>query len=317
MRRLILSIAFSLLTAVACLAQARTRFVFTAGSSDLTPATTLPEKQVMVSIGGHQVPVRSVMRIQDTPIQVVIMLDTSASMREGGKWDMSQAIVVELLRDLPKGSTAGLMSFSDNEVEIITSPASILNSLQRMASKQDKPHGQTRLWDSILVAASSFHHRPGDAIVVVTDGGDTGSRKEPADVQKVLFDNGVRLNAITLREYQPQRELRFPQTDWDLYVEQDLLELARSTGGMSLTEYGNVRNKPYLESLQQEIRKFVVQLTDFNLCDVDFAPQNDSRPKLRVQVVDEKGKPYKELIVRAPERLGKALPSGQATAAHP
>src|SRR4051812_459164 len=118
-----------------------------------------------------------------TPITIAILVDTSGSMRVGAKIDTAREVVRRLSADLLDGrDEVGLFTFDGelHEQQPFTQhPAAINTSFADLA-----PFGITSLYDAIAETARRLEQRPARrrAIVVLTDGIDTGSTISPSDV---------------------------------------------------------------------------------------------------------------------------------------
>jgi len=170
----------------------------------------------------------------DSPISLAILLDISGSMAVGGNIDRARdaiGMVSANLRD--KQDEAALFTFDSKLQEVV----GFTSDLQRVRvrSLEGKPWGITSLFDAIeetarLVGERANKHR---ALLVVTDGVDTGSKLTPAQVSGVAssIDVPVYLLAVVNPADHPEGEFQARPTDAKTSQQGELADLARWTGG--------------------------------------------------------------------------------------
>ena len=118
-----------------------------------------------------------------TPITIAILVDTSGSMSAGIKIDTAREFVRRMSATLVEGrDEVGLFTFDGGlhqQHPFTQHPASVNESFTDIA-----PFGITSLYDAIAETARRLEERPARrrAIVVLTDGVDTGSAIAPSDV---------------------------------------------------------------------------------------------------------------------------------------
>ncbi|MGH9347032.1 MAG: VWA domain-containing protein, partial [Vicinamibacterales bacterium] len=122
----------------------------------------------------------------DANVSLAVLLDISGSMSVGGNMDRArQAVNVALGHLQPKRDEASLFTF-DTELQEVRPFTADLASITSV-SLEGKPWGMTSLYDAIgtmarRVAERKNRHR---ALLVITDGVDTGSRMTPPQVSYV------------------------------------------------------------------------------------------------------------------------------------
>ena len=170
----------------------------------------------------------------DSPISLAILLDISGSMAVGGNMDRAReaiGMVAANLRD--KQDEAALFTFDSKLQEVV----GFTSDLQRVRARslEGKPWGITSLFDAIeetarLVGERANKHR---ALLVVTDGVDTGSKLTPAQVSGVaaLIDVPVYLLTVVNPADHPEGEFEVRPTDAKTSQQGELADLARWTGG--------------------------------------------------------------------------------------
>jgi VWFA-related protein len=170
----------------------------------------------------------------DSPISLAILLDISGSMAVGGNMDRAReaiGMVSANLRD--KQDEAALFTF-DSKLQEVVGFTSDLDRV-RVRSLEGKPWGITSLFDAIeetarLVGERANKHR---ALLVVTDGVDTGSKLTPAQVSGVAssIDVPVYLLAVVNPADHPDGDFHARPTDAKTSQQGELADLARWTGG--------------------------------------------------------------------------------------
>ena len=136
------------------------------------------------------------LRLSEPPASVVVIWDTSGSMR-GSEADLERA-VRDYIRLAPESQAIKLIRFS-NDVENVT-PGFASNKTQLLAAMggKFKPDGGTSLYDAISAGIDSLEDRQGNkGILVMTDGANNGRLWHDKLWQKIE-GNPVRLYTIGL-----------------------------------------------------------------------------------------------------------------------
>src|SRR5258705_7008283 len=113
----------------------------------------------------------------ESPVSLAILLDISGSMGVGGNMDRARdAIRTVLARLAARGDEAAFYTFDSKLQEVV--PFTTELSRIRAVSLAGRPWGLTSLYDAIAATARSAAERQNRhrAVLVVTDGVDTGSR---------------------------------------------------------------------------------------------------------------------------------------------
>ena len=170
----------------------------------------------------------------DSPISLAILLDISGSMAVGGNIDRARDAIGMLSANLrDKQDEAALFTFDSKLQEVIGFTSDL--ERVRVRSLEGKPWGITSLFDAIeetarLVGERANKHR---ALLVVTDGVDTGSKLTPAQVSGVAssIDVPVYLLAVVNPADHPEGEFQARPTDAKTSQQGELADLSRWTGG--------------------------------------------------------------------------------------
>ena len=190
----------------------------------------------------------------DLELDVVFVLDFTNSMALARLPDGRSGIEAMLdamdraIRGLPEAHRVAIVEFHDRNVDprvlsfLTSEREAALASVDRFARSGFEP-GSSRVWDSIDTAASLFTsgiEKPNAvrSIVFVSDGRDTSSITTRSDAGGVAADGGIQLYALGIGE---------------VYEEEELAELARSTGGV----YYPIKE---LEELEDQPRQLITDL---------------------------------------------------------
>lgn len=170
----------------------------------------------------------------DAPISLAILLDISGSMAIGGNMERARHAVAIATSNLSGGSDeAALFTFDATLQEVIT----FTRDMERIrrVSLAGQPWGLTSLYDAVAaaskaVAARANRHR---ALLVITDGIDTGSRLTAPEVSGIAssIDVPVYLLAVVNPLDHPGGELAVVASDGAATSAATLADLARWTGG--------------------------------------------------------------------------------------
>jgi VWFA-related protein len=165
---------------------------------------------------------------EDLPLRMIILLDTSSSMRI--KMEMAQDAAIEFVQSLKPGDQVKVIEFNDRVLNLIDFTADI--DEVAAAIRTTVPDGATALLDAIYIALHSLsRRRQGDerqAIVVLSDGADTRSHVTFEDVRERTRKTDVTVYAISLRG--SEEDLKKNKYFEAKYV---LEKLASESGGSS------------------------------------------------------------------------------------
>jgi Ca-activated chloride channel family protein len=171
--------------------------------------------------------------VGDSPISLAILLDISGSMAVGGNMDRArEAVAVATMNLRPESDEAALFTF-DSELQQVVGFTKDLERIRRVSLK-GKPWGKTSLYDAVANTATTVSERANRhrALLVITDGVDTGSRLSAAEVSAVANSIDVPVYLLTVvtpidhpgTEFEVTSDSRSTQTA-------TLEDLARWTGG--------------------------------------------------------------------------------------
>jgi tight adherence protein B len=169
------------------------------------PAHELTAQSVSVRAGGEQLPVQ-VEQFAGTrpdaeplPRGVVLALDASGSMNEGGLLDTARTAAAAYANGLPPDVELGLVTFADRAATALaptTDRGAFAAALDRVTAA-----GATALYDGVAHAAGLLAPagRYADRrIVVLSDGADTASTTDPAGLAARLATAGATLDVVAV-----------------------------------------------------------------------------------------------------------------------
>jgi Ca-activated chloride channel homolog len=134
----------------------------------------------------------------DAPISLGILLDISGSMAVGGNMERARQAVDIALGNMRYGDEAALFTF-DSRLEQVVPFTTELDRIKRV-SLEGQPFGMTSLYDAIaetatIAAERSNRHR---ALLVITDGADTGSQRSAPEVSGIAASIDVPVYLLTV-----------------------------------------------------------------------------------------------------------------------
>jgi Ca-activated chloride channel family protein len=168
----------------------------------------------------------------DAPISLGILLDISGSMAVGGNMDRARSAVDIALANMRYGDEAALFTFDSRLEEVV--PFTTDLERVRNISLEGTPFGMTSLFDSIAETAHAAAERANRhrALLVITDGDDTGSRRTAPEVSAIAASIDVPVYLLTVVNPldHPGGELAVVE-DGPSSPTATLADLARWTGG--------------------------------------------------------------------------------------
>lgn len=194
---------------------------------DNSYATKLEAKDISVTAEGHPVSVVSLRQDNLTP-RIVLLVDISGSMAQGNgsEWGPGLFLSGFAFDAVPENSRVALGTFTD---EAHFSGFEERNAIgQRLLALKDiRPRGRTALYSAIEKTVSLLNPpHPGDAIFIVSDGGDDAGDVSEKTVQDELMKSGIRVFVFLVEH--PRK------TEAEQQGELSLPDLARVTGGSSI-----------------------------------------------------------------------------------
>jgi Ca-activated chloride channel family protein len=171
------------------------------------------------------------------PIDLVVLLDTSASM--GDKMALVHGAAAGFLHTLRSGDRGAVVAFSDN-VEVLQ-PLTADQGRLDAAVQSTHSHGGTALYNAVYIALKQFgrasHHEDDvrrQAIVVLSDGADTTSLVNFDDVLALAHQMGVNIYTVALQsEYALQQLVQQGGRRYFSEADYAMKTLARDTGAES------------------------------------------------------------------------------------
>jgi len=170
----------------------------------------------------------------ESPISLAILLDISGSMGVGGNMDRARdAVRTVLARLAARGDEAAFYTFDSKLQEVVTFTTDL--SRIRAVSLAGRPWGMTSLYDAIAATAKSAAERQNRhrAVLVITDGVDTGSRMKPQEVSGIASSIDVPVYLLTVVNPldHPGGEYSVIEAAGEHSSVASLSDLARWTGG--------------------------------------------------------------------------------------
>lgn len=170
----------------------------------------------------------------DSPVSVAILLDISGSMGVGGNMDRARDAVRDVLTQLhSRGDEAALYTFDSKLQEVVGFTTDV--DRIRAVSLAGRPWGMTSLYDAIAATAKSAAERENRhrAVLVITDGVDTGSQMTPPQVSGIAsaIDVPVYLLTVVNPLDHPGGEFSVIAAAGEGSSTASLADLARWTGG--------------------------------------------------------------------------------------
>ena len=135
----------------------------------------------------------------DAPISLAIVLDISGSMAVGGNMDRARhAVAFAVGRLIGEHDEAALFTFDAKLQEVVTFTKDV--DVIRRVSLEGRPWGITSLYDAVAATAEAVSERANRhrAMLVITDGIDTGSRMSAPQVSGIASSIDVPVYLLTV-----------------------------------------------------------------------------------------------------------------------
>lgn len=199
-----------------------------------------------------------------------------------------------------------LVLFSDHIVDTLgfdRPPNEILQKIASLTRSQDR----TTLFDSLAYAIDLFHApQPGDAIYLISDGGDNHSKHQEKDVERILLARGIRLFSLILSN-------RYFVTKEEADGAADLEQLAEITGGSTARAWSDQSAND--RKLNASLRQLADLMNSFYELEVDLHSKLETEHRWELWAIDENGNRRKDVEVSYPRKLVPCSESAPKTTA--
>ena len=268
------------------------------------------------SFRGHPVKILSVSRSTGSR-RIVILLVISGSMT-GSQRKMKLGLTAA--EDAAVYSSAetrlALLIFAEkvvDKVDFSEGRSTVAAKLAAIKAGKEPPYdvkGGTALIDTLVEATKMLSPgKSGDAVYVITDGGDSASRTRYRDMEGGLLVAGVRFYAFAL--YDPIAQRSMPEYLWGPNW---LLDSARNTGGAFVGVGDIPRSDDELQALGAVTRRVYEQMAEFYGVEAELAQAVDKPRDWKLEVVNADGKRRKDVEVVYPRKLVPCAASDQRPA---
>lgn len=273
------------------------------------PVRDLTRDNFQVKVNGHRAT-----QLEATyslaPRRIVVLLDMSGSMAGDGdhkKWMIAIEAVEDLLADTPVNASLALVTFSDHVHDIFDftqSRTSMARWLREGANRQgdSRIHGTTAIFDALLAATKIFNApHSGDAIYLISDGGDNSSHTRSKEIRELLLRSEIRLFVFLFVDPVPFENVRLGT--------EAIKEIARTTGGFVFGIPGHAGVVSFLPSwnsaynYDEHARGIIklytqalnLQVNGFYTLRFNLPVAHGKARKVSLDVVDARGKPRKDV----------------------
>lgn len=291
----------------ACLDRTIPVNVFTEGGDQVT---TLKAVDFRASVGKKLVHVTSA-TYDSGPRRIAVLIDVSGSMSEPpGKLAWSLKFVQDFVSLAPTADSLALLTFAshiEDHMDFGQSRTALLTEVFRLQTpdREDLGEGMTALEDA-LVSAIGLLKKPrvGDAIYLVSDGGDNASRSRESRVTALLASAGVRVYSLLASPDVFTRQ----RTPEESPGPSGLRDLAIATGGNSQVFFpgrDTVRDRDQLTRLSQILHSEISSFTKLTVRLPEPLLKPDS---WHLELVNAAGRQIKALVIY-PHRLAPCVPT--------
>ena len=260
---------------------------------------------------GQEVHIVSSQFMENGTGKTIVLLDASGSMGGGksNKWKIALTAVSEFVSSAPQQMQISFMAFADTirqKFSAVDGRKAIEEWLQDATTPNPANlKGSTALYDTILTALKELEPRqPGNALYVITDGGDNKSSEAITRLDRELQSTGTRLFVFLLND---------AQTEEQRIDARELYELTQKSGGL-LVSVGSDRigvtptgSYSYDSKVVTAIRTStrIVEAEIGNYYVLAIQPQNGvSKPEAwKLEAVDVRGRKRKDVSLAYPSKL--------------
>ena len=193
----------------------------------------------------------------DAPVSLAMLLDISGSMAVGGNMTRAREAITVATMALRNGPDEAALFTFDSELQQVV-PFTKDIAKVRDVNLKGKPWGKTSLFDAIAVAARAVAERDNRhrALMVITDGIDTGSRLTAPQVSGIAASIDVPVYLLTVVNPVDHLggEFGVQQTETRVAETATLADLARWTGGEMRIASEPLHTQEAIESVFLDLR---------------------------------------------------------------
>ena len=256
-------------------------------SKDGEPKTGLTKDDFVLKQDGKEVPIRYFSQGSDLPLTIALMVDTSGSQRTFiGDESLASDVFFETMLGR-KEDRAMLVEFdtSVRQLQGLTNSASVLHLALSGLSPHASAVGGTLLNDAVYVVAKNVLAKETGrkAMVILTDGGDNGSRRSLAEAVEQAQRGDVQIYSILYSVFESFNDSgggRSARKDPGL---ETLQKLSESTGGRVFTVSRTMGLRDIYAQIGEDLR---LQY------ELGYTPPGDTQPnsyhKLELKAKDKK-----------------------------
>jgi hypothetical protein len=285
------------------------------------PIGNLTQDDFKASDRGKPVNVAWSQHRDDPSVRVTVLLDVSSSMNGSAdgvsnKWKIARATALEFVSSASMQARVSLLPFASGagqKFQTLGDRHSIETWLNSPAVREAKEvKGITPLYDAIGTALKDLGAaEPGDAIYVITDGGDNASRARMSELERALENSGVRLFAFLLNS---------PMNEQEISTIRDLYELTHRSGGFLVSvsrqsAFDSLASFDFGEhmsaALQASTRMLQAQISSYYVLGLQFP---DNLPRLepwKLDIVDAQGHKRKDVAMAYPRKVARVICAAQ------
>jgi hypothetical protein len=279
----------------------------------------LTKEDFRVRLNGAPVTVLNA-RYSLAPRRVLVLLDVSGSMGGEGstpKWKIAREAADDLLTQTPRDVPIAMMTFASEVRDVFDfaqGRTAIVKWLEDATNRLGKPKGRPRrtaLLDAILKGLKLLEpSQAGDALYLITDGGDNASHVSLSQTKAVLLQSGVRLFAFLFDDFSGRRIIEGEENASSFW------EMAKDSGGCAfyqqpITDFASPFDPGYVydHGSRERIKTFTqqlnVQVHGFWTLDL-IAPPAKKQEKMSLELAGREGKARKDVWLTYPRLLPAA-----------
>jgi hypothetical protein len=275
------------------------------------PLKNLTSQNFRASIHGKSVGITSSEYREHKGNRIIVLLDASGSML--GKWTRARTAVMEVVSSAPADAQVSLIVFAakvEQQFDASGGRQPIEDWLNAASTRElTNVRGKTALYHIIIETVKGLGPtQPGDAIYVITDGGENGGSEFMGSVERSLQFASVRLFVLLLDD----APLRSEEEEHGVT---ELFEMTQRTGGLlvSVNPYAKRSTRTTFgdDWLTQKIRSatnsILAGVSGYYVVTLS-APSGDVH-NWQLKVVDDKGRERKHLNVAYPHNLADCMTS--------
>jgi len=277
----------------------------TAADRNWAPILDLKAGDLQGEFRGKPVKILSIV-LENRPHRIVIALDASGSLGPGtgpSDWPLVLQMGSDLVQSGLTQTRFVVLIFNEKvqeQIDFSHGSAGVIQRLQQIAADSKyQVRGRTALWDTALVGFNLLRNpTSGDALYLITDGGENASKASSSDVRRRLAASGSRVFVALVAFTEIGSRNRTPEELKGHAGPAEAKEVAQATGGALFGPVSEGPTGPYILfrnfPVSEGLSHFYKSILSGYRMEIELPVAVDKWREWKLELTKEKQKQFKD-----------------------